>query len=123
MQAKGWDPLSPDLDKTTTTGAVGDGRSVPRVENGNHRMTQQFFFHGDAAVFFSYPRCCLMQARGGALAPQNIGLRQALGGETCISKGGNKLGEHYNPGWGGIFLGREYRVQGCDDPPRTGSWD
>mmetsp|Transcript_22574 Transcript_22574/g.48941 ORF Transcript_22574/g.48941 Transcript_22574/m.48941 type:complete len:111 (+) Transcript_22574:560-892(+) len=110
---------------------MGHDNKHPQVEDGGHFQgwrdwtndTTIFLLMMMQQPFFANPRGCLMQARGGALAPQNIGLRQALGGETCISKGGNKLGEHYNPGWGGIFLGREYRVQGCDDPPRTGSWD
>mmetsp|Transcript_19640 Transcript_19640/g.29802 ORF Transcript_19640/g.29802 Transcript_19640/m.29802 type:complete len:88 (+) Transcript_19640:1497-1760(+) len=34
----------------------------------------------------------------------NIGLGRALGEKDCISKGGNKLIEQYNQGWGAIFL-------------------
>eukprot|EP00585_Thalassiosira_rotula_P024477 CAMPEP_0196238410 /NCGR_PEP_ID=MMETSP0913-20130531/7080_1 /TAXON_ID=49265 /ORGANISM="Thalassiosira rotula, Strain GSO102" /LENGTH=88 /DNA_ID=CAMNT_0041520127 /DNA_START=99 /DNA_END=362 /DNA_ORIENTATION=+ len=50
----------------------------------------------------------------------NIGLGRALGGKDCISKGGNKLGEQYNQGWGLLFLEQglrtQYHAQGCDDP-------
>mmetsp|Transcript_22580 Transcript_22580/g.48964 ORF Transcript_22580/g.48964 Transcript_22580/m.48964 type:complete len:109 (+) Transcript_22580:560-886(+) len=108
---------------------MGHDNKHPQVEDGGHFQgwrdwtndTTIFLLMMMQQPFFANPRGCLMQARGGALAPQILVSDERWEERTASSPRVEKSGEH--SGEGAAFFRERYRVQGCDDPPRTGSWD